>query len=139
MSFDISALKSFRNVNLGGDNAIANLGAGDKIVKKNDSYGSIGKIFRGGTTKAANNAVRAELLRSLGNAFGFEGVGRNNKGVTTFSDAFIDKLAKLIGPAFKREDFGIDKDGIVTSGKPLTQRRISAIIKEATEKLHRKK
>ena len=132
MSFNVSALDTFRNANLGGQDAIANLGQGDKIVKKNDYHGAIGAMFRGKETKAANNAVRTELLRSLGNAFGLEGVGRDDKGVTTFSEAFIDKLAKLIGPAFKREDFGIDKNGIVTSGKPLTQRRITAIIKEAT-------
>ena len=132
MSFNISALDTFRNVNLGGENAIANLGQGDKVVKKNDYHGAIGAMFRGKETKAANNAVRAELLRSLGNAFGFEGVGRNAKGVTTFSEAFIDKLAKLLGPAFKREDFGIGKDGTVTSGKPLTQRRITAILKQVS-------
>ncbi len=96
MSFNVSALDAFRNVNLGGDNAIANLGQGDKVVKKNDYHGAIGAMFRGKETKAANNAVRAELLRSLGNAFGFEGVGRNAKGVTTFSEADIDALGEAV-------------------------------------------
>ena len=32
MSFNVSALDAFRNVNLGGENAIANLGQGDKVV-----------------------------------------------------------------------------------------------------------
>ena len=132
MSFNLSALDTFRNVNLGGADAIANLGEGDKIVKKNDYHGAIGAMFRGKETKAANNAVRAELLRSLGNAFGLEGVGRNDKGVVTFSKDFMDKLAKLLGPDFKREDFKIAADGTVSSGKPLTQRRISAIVRQAT-------
>ena len=131
MSFDITALNAFRNANLVGENAIANLGEGDKVVKKNDYHGAIGAIFRGKKTEAANNAVRTELLRSLGNAFGLEGVGRNEKGVVTFSKDFMDKLAKLLGPAFKRDDFGVGADGTVRSGKPLTQRRISAIVKQA--------
>ena len=53
MSFDISALGAFRNVNLGGQDAIANLGQGDKIVKKNDYHGALGAMFRGKETKAA--------------------------------------------------------------------------------------
>ena len=130
MSFDITALNAFRNVNLGGDKAIANLGEGDKVVKKNDYYGPIGKIFRGGAAKAANNAVRTELLRSLGNAFGLSGMSEKD-GTVTFSKAFMDKLSDLLGPAFKRDDFGVGADGTVKSGKPLTQRRISAIVKQA--------
>ena len=130
MSFNISALDAFRNANLGGENAIANLGQGDKIVKKNDYHGGIGRLFRSGTTKAANNAVRTELLRSLGNAFDLKGVSEKD-GKVSFSKEFIDKLARLIGPAFKREDFGIGDDGVVNSGKPLTQRRITAILKQA--------
>ncbi len=130
MSFDITALDAFRNANLGGDKAIANLGQGDKVVKKNDYYGPIGKIFRGGTAKAANNAVRTELLRSLGNAFGLSGMSEKD-GTTVFSQAFMDKLARLLGPEFKRDDFGVGADGVVKSGKPLTQRRITAIVKQA--------
>ena len=132
MSFNISALDTFRNVNLGGENAIANLGEGDKIFKKNDYYGSIGKIFRGGTTKAANNAIRTELLRSLGKAFDLAGMSEKD-GKVSFSKEFMDKLEKLLGPAFKREDFGIGADGTVKSGKPLTQRRIEAIVAKAAK------
>ncbi len=130
MSFNISALDTFRNVNLGGENAIANLGEGDKVVKKNDYHGAIGKIFRSGTTKAANNAVRTELLRALGKAFDLSGMSETD-GTVTFTKDFMDKLAKLLGPAFKREDFGVGDDGVVKSGKPLTQRRISAIVEKA--------
>ena len=132
MSFNLSALDTFRTANLGGADAIANLGEGDKIVKKNDYHGAIGAMFRGRKTEAANNAVRTELLRALGNAFGLEGVGRNDKGVVTFSKDFMDKLAKLLGPEFKRDDFGVGADGTVKSGKPLTQRRITSIVRQAT-------
>ena len=74
---------------------------------------------------------RTELLCSLGNAFGLNGMGQNKDGVTTFSKSFMDKLQKLLGDEFKRNDFGISDDGTVTSGKPLTQRRVSAIVKQA--------
>ena len=130
MSFNVSALDTFRNANLGGQDAIANLGQGDKIVKKNDYHGALGAMFRGKETKAANNAVRTELLRSLGNAFGLSGMSEAG-GKTVFSGAFMDKLERLLGPAFKRDDFGVGADGVVNSGKPLTQRRISAIVKQA--------
>lgn len=40
----------------------------------------------------------------------------------------MDKLEKLLGKELKRGDFGIGSDGTVTSGKPLTARRIRAII-----------
>ena len=126
MSLDITSLASFRNVNLGGRNAIANLGQDDTVVKKNSYYGSIGKVFRLGNAKAANNAVRTELLRSLGQAFGLSGM-KEDGGKVRFSKDFMDKLESYLGAAFKREDFGIGADGTVSSGKPLTQRRILAV------------
>lgn len=131
MSFDVSALNSFRNVNLGGDTAIANLGDGDKVVKKNNYHGGIGRIFRSGSTKAANNAVRAELLRSLGSAFGIGGVTEQD-GKVRFSADFMARLEGILGrDVLKTGDFEIGADGAVTSGKPLTQRRISAILNKA--------
>ena len=132
MTFDIKALNAFRHANLQGADAIANFGKDNTVTQKGSYHGALGAIFRVSSTKAANNAARTELLRSLGDAFGLEGVGRNAKGVTTFSKDFMDKLTKLLGPEFKREDFGVDADGTVSSGKPLTQRRISAIVKQAT-------
>lgn len=42
----------------------------------------------------------------------------------------MDRLSDILGPAFKRGDFGI-KNGVVASGRPLTQRRIKAIFKAA--------
>ena len=39
----------------------------------------------------------------------------------TFSKAFMDRLEKLLGPAFKREDFGVGADGTVSSGKPVVR------------------
>ena len=134
MSFKISELSAFSNARLGtSDYAIANIGSnGDKIVRKNTYYGPFGAIFRRSGAKEANNAVRTELLRALGRAFDLEGEGNNREGKTTFSTAFMNKLAELLGDDFKRDDFGIGPDGTVKSGKPLTQRRIKAIITRAT-------
>lgn len=131
MSFDISALNTFRNVNLGGDNAIANLN-GEGGVKKNKELGSfIGKMFRSSRTEACNNAIRAELLRSLGQAFGLGGVSERD-GKLRFSADFMKRLESILGrDVLKTADFKIGADGSVTSGKPLTQRRITAIVEKA--------
>ena len=67
--------------------------------------------------------MRTELLKALANAFGIkDGIAVAN-GKTTFTDKFMSRLEEILGPEFKRGDFGI-KDGVVDSGKPLTQRRI---------------
>ena len=132
MSFKISELSAFSNARLGtSDNAIANVNDGGKIVRKNTYYTWVGKIFRLSGAKNANNAVRTDLLRALGSAFGIEGVGNNVEGKTTFSRKFMDRLSELLGPAFKRDDFGIAPDGTVKSERPLTQRRIKAILSRA--------
>ena len=131
MNFKLSALGAFRTAKFDGETAIANLGKDNTVVQNGTYRGALGKIFRSSTTRAANNAVRTELLCSLGNSFGLDGIGCNEKGVVTFSKDFMDRLEKLLGPAFKREDFGVGRDGTVSSGKPLTQRRITAIIKQA--------
>ena len=133
MSFKISELSAFSSARLGtSNNAIANVSSGgSRIVRKNTYYGPVGKIFRLSGAKEANNAVRTELLRALGRAFDLDGVGNNSEGKTTFSQKFMDKLSELLGPAFKRDDFGVGADGTVRSGKPLTQRRIKAILNRA--------
>ena len=133
MSFKISELSAFSDARLGtSDNAIANVNGSGRIVRKNTYYTWVGKIFRLSGAKKANNAVRTELLCALGRAFYIEGVGNNNEGKTTFSQKFMDRLSELLGPAFNRDDFGIAPDGTVKSGRPLTQRRIKAILDRAT-------
>jgi hypothetical protein len=133
MSFKIAELSAFSKAKLGtDDDAIANVTGGGRIVQKNTYYGWVGKIFRMTGAKNANNAVRTELLRALGRAFEInEGIGSNSEGKTTFSPRFMDRLSELLGPAFMREDFGIRPDGTVDSGKPLTKRRITAILDRA--------
>ena len=130
--FNPQALDAFAKVNFGADDAIANLGENNSLVQNgNRGLGVFAKI-RFTSTKANNNAVRTELLKALGQAFEIDGVTEQGD-KTRFSDQFMNRLEEILGPAFKRDDFGI-KDGAVDSGKPLTQRRIKAIIKAACAK-----
>ena len=133
MSLDINfaALGAFRNVNFGNADAIANLKQGGG-VEQNGKLGSfLGKMFRSSATQANNNAVRTELLKSLGQAFGLSGMSEAG-GKTTFSAEFMAKLEGILGrDVFKAADFKIGRDGTVSSGKPLTQRRIQAIVNKA--------
>ncbi len=130
IQFNPNALSAFSNVNFGRDDAIANLGDGNGLVHNGDrGFGIFAKI-RFSSTKANNNAVRTELLRALGQAFNLQGVGEQG-GRTTFSQEFMNKLEEILGPDFKRGDFGIDANGEVKSGKPLTQRRIQAVYNAA--------
>ncbi len=132
---DLTALNTFKNVNLGNDNAIVNIN-GDNQLSTNSTF-SKAKIFRflrSSSTQANNNQVRTELLKSLGKAFGLEqGIGTGPKGEVTFSKGFMDSLEKILGPSFKRSDFGVPEEGgAVKSGKPLTQRRINQIMTQAS-------
>ena len=43
------------------------------------------------------------------------------------------RLERLLGPAFVRDDFKIDSNGLVASGRPLTARRIRAILVSAQD------
>ena len=131
VNFNENALNIFRNAHFANENAVANLDGKDGL-KTNGTYrGPLGKLFRLGASKDANNAVRTELLKALGTAFGLEGMSDVN-GKVTFTKDFMDKLESLLGAAFKRDDFGVGPNGgAVISGKPLTARRITAIMQQA--------
>lgn len=131
---DFTALNTFKNANLGNDNAIAKFDENNNLTS--DSTFSKAKIFRfirSNSTQASNNQVRTELLKTLGKAFGLEAeIGNASNSEVIFSKAFMNKLEKMIGPSFKRSDFGVPAEGgAVKSGKPLTQRRINQIITKA--------
>lgn len=132
--FNPQALSRFANVNFGKDKSIVNLGADKETLVKNNELGCfLWKPFRSEENEAKNNAVRTELLKALGQAFEINGVTEHG-GQTLFSSAFMDRLEEILGPeVFKREDFGLE-GGEVASGKPLTQRRITAIVKAACAK-----
>ena len=130
--FNISALGAFRNVDFGDADAIANLGQGGGVEQKGRLGNFFWKIFRSPGTKANNNAVRTALLKSLGQAFGISGCGSKN-GKTTFTAEFMAKLERILGrDVLKTADFELNRDGSVSSGKPLTQRRIQAIVAKAS-------
>ncbi len=133
MSLDVTKLAAPIAFKTGNENTIVNLNDDGNLVanRKTFSTANIFRWMRTSATKAANNEVRTAFLRSLGEAFGIEGATVGNDGKTRFSKAFMDNLEKLLGADFKRADFGIGKDGIVASGKPLTERRISAIVTRA--------
>jgi hypothetical protein len=73
IQFDASKATMFRNVNFGNENAIANLN-GTGGVKANGRYSLFGKFSRTDAQRADNNAVRTELLKTLGQAFGIPGM-----------------------------------------------------------------
>ena len=75
--------------------------------------------------------MRTELLRSLANAFNMQ-VLTDNDGKARFTREFLRTLERKIGAEFKRDDFKLDADGYVCSGRPLTARRIKAIISKVT-------
>ena len=132
IQFNPNALNAFSHVDFGDDDAIANLGDGNRLVQKDKLGSFLWKPFRSGSTEKRNNAVRTELLKALGRAFDLAGVSEKD-GRTTFSADFMDRLEEILGPAFRRDDFGL-KNGEVKSGKPLTQRRITAIVNAARAK-----
>lgn len=128
-------LDLFRTANFANENTIANLD-GKNGVK---SGGVLSKnIFRSwtrdDTEKRANNEIRTELLKALGRAFNLMGM-TDSDGQTRFSAEFMDRLEQILGRnVFKKSDFGVARpDGTVASGKPLTQRRIRAILNKAAE------
>ncbi len=133
MSMDVSKLATPMAFKTGNDNTIVNVGENGQLVAHKKTFSSVNvfRWMRSSETKAANNEVRTALLRSLGEAFGIEGMTVGEDGKTRFSTAFMDQLEKLLGADFKRSDFGVGKDGVVSSGKPLTERRISAIVTRA--------
>lgn len=132
IEFNATALNVFRNAQFQDENTVANLDS--KGLKSGGTFHG-GNIFRAigrsGDEKRANNEIRTELLKSLGQAFGISGMEEKN-GKVTFSKAFMDQLKALLGDdVLKSGDFKLNDDGSVTSGRPLTQRRITAIIRKA--------
>ena len=118
IEFNSNALSQFRNVNFNDDNAIANLDG--KGLKANGKLGNfIGKMFRATKTENRNNAVREELLRSLGQAFGLSGLMKAEGNRVAFSPEFMQKLEKLLGSdILKTGDFKIDRNGPAPSATP---------------------
>jgi hypothetical protein len=124
-----SALNAFRELHLENANAIINVdGEG---LKQNGTYsGALSSLSRSKETQAENNAARTALLKALGRAFNVKGMNEVD-GKVTFTKDFMDRLETILGKDFKRGDFKLTANGEVASGRPLTMRRIDAIVKKA--------
>lgn len=124
-----SALNAYRSLHLDEAKAIVQMEGGN--LKQAGVYtGSLSALSRTADEKAANNQARTELLKALGRAFNVEGM-QEDDGKVTFSKGFMDRLEKILGKDFKRGDFALNAAGEVVSGRPLTMRRIEAIVKKA--------
>lgn len=124
-----SALNIYRNAAFADVKTIINNDGNG--IKSNGVYsGALSALSRSTEEKAANNAARSEFLKALGRAFNVKGMTETD-GKVTFSKDFMTRLEKILGAEFKRSDFGINANGEVTSGKPLTMRRVQAIVKKA--------
>ena len=133
MTFDASRISTFSGAQFASANSIAKLDTDGDIKSGGTYHGAMSAIFRTSAAKESNNAVRTELLKSLGQAFGLSGMSEAD-GKVSFSKDFMDQLESILGKdVFKRDDFKIGADGTVTSGRPLTSRRISAIVTKAEE------
>ena len=132
ITFDSSKIATFSTAQFASANTIAKLGD-DGLETGGTYHGALGALTRSKADMAENNKVRTELLRSLGQAFGLSGMSEAG-GKVSFSKDFMDQLESLLGKdVFKRGDFKIGADGTVTSGRPLTSRRISAIVAKAED------
>jgi len=128
MPINLSALNMFRSATNWDNKGVANLDHKYAVLNDHVYGGWLSSIGRDDDEKEANNKVRAELLRSLGLAFKLKGMSEDGDGRLRFSTGFMDRLGQLLGKSLKRGDFGIDNDGYVASGCPLTARRIKFII-----------
>lgn len=131
INFDTSAIKAFDTYRTTAMDANTNIQKKDGALRTGGTgVGFFAALGRGSEAKAANNAARTDFLASLGRAYKIEGM-KVEAGRTTFSRGFMDQLEKILGPDFKRADYGLDADGRVASGKPLTARRVKAVLTKA--------
>ena len=129
MAITLSALDMFRNASAWTDNTKLNLNGQGGVGNAGNYGGILSARSRQQPEKDANNAVRTALLKALAKTFNLATDPENDG--TRFSPDFMRKLEKLLGPAFKRDDFKVGADGVVSSGRPLTARRIKAILSSA--------
>ena len=102
IKFNPAALDMFRNAQLANENSVANLDGKGGLRANGTFHG--GNIFRtigrSGDERRANNEVRTELLKSLGQAFNLSGVNRPQtqdefmKGNFGFAGKLLDTLKK---------------------------------------------
>ena len=130
MAIDINRMGSFEACNGVGD-GIVNLQSGAYNHANSIRLTTNGKYHRFNVLRGirsqkeidANRSVRETLLENLRATFSLK------------NDAdYMDKLKRILGnDILKSEDFGADAQGKVHTNRPLTERRISAIVKRVRE------
>jgi len=132
IQFDISKVAMFRNATIANENTKVNLDGNGGIMSAGLYEGRFTDWrHRTDRQRTSNNEVRTAFLKALGQAFNLQGITEEN-GAVRFSEQFMDRLQQILGnDVFKRGDFDVGNDGIVKSGRPLTKRRIEAIINKA--------
>ncbi len=130
-NINLTALDMFRSAKDWTADSIANFDGKNAIKNVGEYTGPLSALSRSKIEKAANNEMRTELLKALGTAFGVKGMTVQD-GKARFTRDFLQRLERIIGADFKRDDFALDAEGYIVSGRPLTARRIKAIISKAT-------
>ncbi len=134
-NINMSALDSFSKLVLQDENAVLHRDSQTSEIKQ---YGTFNKynlfrFMRNSSDRTANNEIRTQLLKSLGDAYGLSGAQVHTDGKISFSADFMKQLESRLGGTIKANDFKIGSDGMVNSGKPLTARRLTAILNKVSE------
>lgn len=127
MNINFSALNEFRNLEVQSKKAILAETNGEGYSSINTYKGPLSAMVRSEGERLVNNNMRENLMDALANAFGMKDEVSTVEGKKQYSATLIDTLEKHLGKDFKLADFGF-KDGAVTSGRPLTMRRVEAIL-----------
>ncbi len=130
--FDISKVAMFREAQLANEDTMTRLDGNGRVVANGQYLGFKSWRNRTSDDRDINNAVRTELLKALAQAFNIKEGIREEDGKVKFSRAFMERLEGILGrKVLKTYDFEVGDEGVVKSGKPLTKRRITAILNKA--------
>lgn len=134
-NINMSALDSFSKLVLQDENAVLHRDSQTSEIKQYGTFNkyNIFRFMRNSSDRTANNEIRAQLLKSLGDAYGLSGAQVHADGKISFSADFMKQLESRLGGTIKAHDFKIGSDGMVNSGKPLTARRLTAILNKVSE------
>ena len=121
-------LETFRGLYLdSGDNSIVQIAHdGNLMTEKTTSFLHLDALTRSKSDMIANNVIRAQFLRAIATSMGMADGITVQDGKIHFPAETLRQLEEVLGKELKMSDFEV-RNGVVTSGRPLTQRRINAI------------
>ena len=132
IQFDISKVAMFRDAQLANADTMTRLDGNGRVIANGQYQGFKSWRSRTADDRTVNNEVRTALLKALGQAFNIKDGMREEGGKVKFTQAFMERLEGILGrKVLKTYDFDVGEDGVVKSGKPLTKRRITAILDKA--------